>query len=195
MKKALLILLCLYTATSMAQSSVYNMRKSQTNLGIGTGINATTGALGLTFSTIFDGKSGIGAGAGFSTWGNKFNASYINELSEKFMLFGGIGYSTGRTFTAAITDQNGNQTGEVFFKLLPISFVQVGSQLHFYSKNGGKFYIDFGLAFALSQPEARISDVRGTGFSSNDVQELKEVAEFLAPGGIILGFGYAFNLQ
>jgi hypothetical protein len=158
-----------------------------------TGINNSTGILGLSLDAPVARSISIEGGAGFSTWGYKLTAGgkyYFKPCHRGWALGTGITYNTGlASFQNTMETTNGVQE-KVILNLKPqtnlyfaaYSYVNLG-------KNKNRFYTMFGWSIPLSSDH--YVQTAGTEISENS----KKVMNILAPGGLILGIGFSFGVN
>ena len=200
MRKPLLIaLMALISAAAVSAQGKHNYRskpRSEGNcpkvyIGFGTGINFSTGLLGINVDVPVVGGLSLSSGAGLSTWGYKVygEARYAFKPCNRGWAIGtGLTLNTGLSdFSSTMPTTYGERT--VTMDLQPKTNVFLCGY-HFWTmgKRYNRFYLQFGYSVPLSNYDYVIT--------SGDVLTSEGAAamDILSPGGLIFGIGFSFGL-
>ena len=199
MKKITLIAL-LFAGTIANTYAQDNTPKPQTSkpcakfyLGPSIGLNNESGLFGLNLDLPLDQVS-IGAGFGMSTWGTKAygEVKYFFKPCHTGWAVGlGITHNTGLS-QAQMSMETTNSTpgketvtldtkGETNAFLAGYRFWNLGRSKH-------RVYLEFGWSVPFSAPQYNITTGQ-TLVPTND-----KALKLMAPGGLIIGFGFSFGL-
>jgi hypothetical protein len=193
MKKALLILgIILLSLELNAQSDQYFEQEERPKfyLGIGTGFNTYTGLAGVSGNYLVDDKLFVQAGLGLSMWGYKtslglrYDRSYRNGFTFGLNLV----HSTGLDDIDLELETSSGASREVNMRLERTNSINLKSGYNWWISEKNTFNITLGYAFALKNQPWTVKDGSSLSVTSH------QVLDILAPGGIILGFGFSFGL-
>jgi len=193
MKKILLFLgIILLSAKLHAQTNEYFDPDDRPRfyLGLGTGINTYTGLAGLSGNYIIDGKLFVQAGLGISSWGVRTSIGLRYDQSYR----NGFTYGINLVNSSGIPDidfeleTTSGSTQNVNMLLERTNTINLKAGYNWWLGKNNTFYINLGYSIALKRQPWTVKD--GSSLSATSQQ----VLELVAPGGIILGFGFTFGL-
>ncbi len=161
-------------------------------IGLSTGFNNESGALGLDIDVPVAKQVSVGAGAGVGTWAGKFYTEgryYFGHCNRGWAFGGGFTYSTGvKDLRANLLTIYGNE--DVVLRLKPIVNTFVAAYRFWnLGRRGGRFYINIGYSFALSK--TRYEVLSGHMLNSLTVKGI----DIIAPGGFVAGLGFSFPIH
>lgn len=161
-------------------------------LGLGTGLNYSTGLIGLNIEVpVFKGLS-LGAGAGLSSWGNKFFGEVrysFSPCNRGWALGTGVTYNTGlQDLVTELPTTYG--TRSVMLELNPkLNAFICGYRIWTVGKSArNRFHLQLGYSIPLSNDDYTVRS--GDILTSDGVA----VMNVLSPGGLIFGIGFSFGI-
>jgi hypothetical protein len=193
---ALIALLSVSSVSAQRQDQKDLRSKTDTRcpklyLGFGTGINFSTGLLGVNVDIpVVEGFS-LSTGAGISSWGYKVygEARYAFKPCNR-----GWAVGTGLTLNTGLEDFQAEMpttfgTRLVTMDLNPKTNLFICGY-HFWNmgKRNHRFYLQFGYSIPLSNNDYTIKS--GDVLTSDGAA----VMDVLSPGGLILGIGFSFGI-
>lgn len=161
-------------------------------LGVGSGIaNSSTGIFGLRFDARVGDKVILGVGAGISSWGPKVSFSAYYQTASNWCPMITIGSALGADSIPLSQELVDGTTKTVDMKLDPVNSLSLGVEKQWFTKRGNRFYLDLGYAisFAQSKPFRTLDPTEKLSVNSDRIMQV------IAPGGIVIGFGYSFRLN
>lgn len=163
-------------------------------VGGGTGINSTTGMLGVLVSVKASDEFFLQAGWGIGGWGRKFSAGFKYELKKTNSWGFGINYSTcsgqDRFNTVLETSDSGKVAmRSVTIQLMRCSNINLITSYKWIFKKHHRFYLDLGYAIPVETEPYRA--LTNSTLTSNGKSSLNR----RQPGGLIIGFGVLFGVQ
>ena len=165
-------------------------------LGLSGGINNPAGFLGLDLNMPVSKHVLLGAGAGFSTWGDKLHVDakyFIHSTTPSWAFGGGFTYALGeKNFKTTMDTEDGSgydRSEEVTVNQKAQSNLFVAAYRYWnLGRQKNKCYLEMGYSIPLNT--VSYEQVNGDPMTSTSDAAMK----LLAPGGIILGFGFSFGL-
>jgi len=162
-------------------------------MGFSGGINNPSGMLGFDVNIPQKNYGMIGAGLGFSTWGNKAHADYRHFFGKNHLgwsLLGGLAVNSGvYNFRAKLRTMNHTRE-PVTINMDPTQTIFLGAS--HYSKIGrsnNRFFVNLGWNFPLLPPNYHIT-YNGPDLSNSGSRYLG----LRKPGGPMAGIGVLFGL-
>jgi hypothetical protein len=164
-------------------------------LGIGTGINAYTGLIGITAEfNVAEPISLVGA-LGIGSWGSKSSIGirYYPHYPSQWAFTLSYSHCSGipdvdvKLEEEFVKGQDGSETYQV--DMLSISTVNISAMKHWLigKRKVNRIHVEFGYAIPTSSDRYRIgADLTDDG---------KTFMQLLQPGGIIVGTGFTFGLR
>lgn len=193
LKRILTLLFCCIATFAIANP--YGGRQSRScskfYLGLSTGIDNQSGIIGVNFDVPVTGRFSLGTGLGLSLWGYKTYGEgrfYFKDCNRGWALGAGVTHSTG--FDNIISELPTTiGTTDVSMNLNPTTNV-IFSGYHFFNLGRGnhRFYLQLGWSHRITESPYTIT-------SGHKLDADGEAGmNILAPGGVILGFGFSFGL-
>jgi hypothetical protein len=180
-------------------------------LGIGTGLNYKTGAIGLSLAYRMAPKTLVELNMGIGGYGSKIGLGGVFNVIEKGTWCPSLSFSRASggsdlplTVEVEVPSSNGTATAKTDTKinLSPMFTLTPGVQRQFISKNGNRFILEFGFAiplntatqeFAESMAEVNGVMVPTSMLKFSSVQ--KTAFKLLDPAGLSLGLCYYFGFK
>lgn len=191
MKSKFLIFLFLVSIISAnAQDIIPTPKPPDVYLGIGTGLNAYTGFLGISGNLRLTKQSFFQAGLGLGSWGYKYSIGFGYDLTDnrRWALGAGLSYCTGlRNVDMEMEMYNGG-TEPVKIYLKSAKTLNLKATHNWIIGRKNTFYVDMGYAVPLQTSPWEITD--GSIVSENS----RKALDLVSPGGVILGLGFTFGL-
>jgi hypothetical protein len=163
-------------------------------IGFSTGFNNPAGAIGFDFSVPIHRYLAIGAGGGFSTWGNKlyFDAKYFLKPHHRGWALGaGFTFNSGdNNFRTRNMETIAGRKEQVTLDL--ITQQNVFFAIYHYWNLGhryNRFFVELGWSIPLN--ENRFNQLSGDPLTSSSANRIDR----LAPGGLMAGLGFSFGLH
>lgn len=183
MKKSILVLSVILLVSTI------NLKAQKCYLGIGSGVNNSSGMLGVFFETPINSNFSAKAAAGIGGWGTKAGIAVKYYKAFPSSMSFGIGYSTASglsDFEYEVELENGDKSKEKFNL----------KRAHMIDFTMGKSWgekVRFNLEFGYS---LKISGGSYEHLDSNEElsDDAKKVFDMLSPGGLIVGIGLSFRL-
>ena len=156
------------------------------------GLNNNAGVVGVGLDILAAPRFSVDMGAGFSTWGKKVFAGakyYTRECHSGWAFGGGATYATGQNkYTADLQTVYGT-TEPVELNLHP----QVNAFIAAYKywnigKRFNRVYLELGWSLRVTRTE--FDQTAGSEINTTSVKAMN----VLSPGGLIIGFGFAFGI-
>ena len=196
----LTFLLFVFCFSAKAQFKVknHNTNHSPLYIGIGTGINASSGAIGFKFNYELTPKLMLDAGLGIGTWGYKqtINLLYITKPENGWNP--GIGISRGGGVDTASMDiealnLKNNIVGTYYLQceLKNMFAMNFMVQKQWYTKSKNRLALDLGIAISMKN---QVDPVRSKDLNYVVTTKGQNNVLMAAPGGLIAGFSYNFKL-
>lgn len=162
-------------------------------LGLGSGINYSTGLIGLNIEVpVFKGLS-IGGGAGLSSWGTKFFGELrysFSPCNRGWALGTGVTYNTGlEDFATDLPTTRG--TRSVTMDLNPkLNAFLCGYRIWTVGKSArNRFHLQLGYSMPLSNDDYTILSP-GVVLADEGVAAM----DLVSPGGLVFGIGFSFGI-
>jgi hypothetical protein len=191
MRQFFLITVSLFTVLTInAQSSrPKEYTTPQFSLGLGSGMNNYTSALGISgnlkVAEQFFLQGGLGAGA----WGSKYSVGIRYDLHKGSGWSYGMGYSQCSGAKNMDLTLNNNGATEIYkLDLLEASAINLKATRNWMVSKTIMLYIDLGYAVPLQNEPWHVT----SGPSTSDLA--KTFLNLMAPGGVIVGTGISFGL-
>jgi hypothetical protein len=210
MRRLLFIFQFVFFAGLVAQnadSSLLKLRNKRFFIGIGSGINAHTGYLGLSGELLIRDQMFLRGGLGFSNWGYKLSGALKVQKAYKSSFGIALGYSyvSGiknvlfdlETDRADIGNSNNGivtitEVRKVNMDLLPASVLSVAASYNWLIKKRHRIYLE--LSYGLKTPR---SAYKPKNLEFNAFERLSSKSQttmdILQPGGVGFSFGYMFG--
>ncbi|MDP4271393.1 MAG: hypothetical protein Q8909_14920 [Bacteroidota bacterium] len=191
MKKVLLIAVCLFTVLiiNAQNSKPKEYTTPQFSLGLGSGINNYTSALGLSGNLKVAEKFFLQGGVGVGAWGSKYSVGIRYDLHQGSGWSYGFGYSQCSGAKNMDLTFNNNGTTETYkLDLLEASTINLKATRNWMVGKSTMLYIDLGYAVPLQSEPWHVT----SGPSMSDLG--KTTLNLMSPGGIIVGTGITFGL-
>ena len=164
-------------------------------IGFSSGINNPAGAIGFDFDVPVHKYLSIGAGGGFSTWGNKlhFDAKYFIKRNHRgWALGGGFTFNSGdNNYTTRYMETTAGYREKVNLDL------RVQRNIFFavyHYWNLGRRYNRFFTGFGWSVPLVDKKFIQLSPGSSLTQASANRI-DRLAPGGLMVSLGFSFGLH
>jgi len=202
MKKPLLIVLIALLFTNIVTAQISrplassNKAKPKAScgkvyIGFGTGINYSSGLMGLNVDVPVTGSFSLGTGVGISSWGYKLYGEaryYFSPCNRGWALGTGLTLNTGlSSFQSELPTTYGTDlvTLELHKKL---NAFLCGYRFWDMGKRGHRFHLQLGYSLPLSNDDYTI--LSGHTLDSDGVA----IMDILSPGGLIFGMGFSFAI-
>lgn len=202
MKKLTLVLVLIaLSVTSFAQRGYkgYKSGKGGRNsyecpklyIGVTAGIENPGGLVGFNIDVPVTQRFSLSGSAGLSSWGYKAGGEgrfYFGDCNRSWALGAGVTYNTGlKNFSATLPTTFGDAT--VLMDLNPKTNVFFAVHKFFnLGRNGHRFNIMAGYSM-------RLDDDNYTILNNYELTtEGEDVMRVLAPGGVMIGFGFTFGV-
>lgn len=160
-------------------------------LGVGTGLNATTGIFGLRFDARVSDKVMLGVAAGIGSWGGKISFSGNYQTASGWCPMISISRASGADSIPMALELANGQTKTIAMRLDPVNVITLGVEKQWFTARGNRFYLDLGYAIPTTagNPFSTVNpfDV----ISPNSTRAMK----FASPGGLVVAFGFALKLS
>jgi hypothetical protein len=171
----------------------HHVRPPFSYIGFSTGINNPCGILGLDYELPVKKYFSLGAGLGFSSWGNKLHLEgkyYLDKHQRGWALVAGLGYNTGvYNFKTHLRTVGGGKQ-QVTFNLQPVGTYFVGAAKYWrIGRKYNRFFINAGWDIPLMPPHYDM--VGGGPLTESSTTYMNR----RSPGGLMLGFGCSFGLH
>ncbi len=190
-----LFILALSATTAFGQTPVKtNDRRSQicakTFFDLSTGINNNGGILSIGIDAHVANNASINGGVGISGWGYKMYAGgkyYLKPCHEGWAFGGGATYSTGLPEFTFDMETVASSSEEVVLELKPQANLFAAAYRYWQlGKKRNRIYLQLGLSIPVTGD--KYYQVSGNKLSSAS----NSLVRTIAPGGIIVGFGFSF---
>jgi hypothetical protein len=173
---------------------VNEKRKDQLefNLGTSTGINNSTGILGIHGEFLINNKVSITVGAGLSSWGGKLclNGKYFLKPDHKGWAFGGGLTQASGSSSMDIEEKlkSGNSISHTF-KLNPIVGLDlIAARYWRLGERRNRIYLQLGYNRALTTNQYKLLS------PTQPNPDFYKVMDLLSPRGIVVALGFSFKL-
>ena len=208
MKKIILSLLIVFVGLS-AKAQQDNFPKKETHgktrhgksthrpifyINISTGINNNTGFIGASAEVPVAGHFSVEGGAGISTWGSKLTASCKYYLNDNFK---GWAFGAGFTYNTGLSNFQDNL--ETIYGTTETVTLDLHSRANIFAaaykywrlgKRANRIYMELGYSIPVSGGD-KFVQTSGDPISSNSTKAIN----LIAPGGLIVGFGFSFGVH
>lgn len=178
-------------------------------LGIGTGLNYKTGAIGLSLAYRIAPKALVELNMGIGGYGSKIGLGGVVNVTEKGTWSPSLSFSRASggtdlplTVEVEVPGSNSPAKTKTNINLSPMFTLTPGVQRQFISKNGNRFILEFGFAIPMNTPTQEFAEstaeVNGVmvptsllKFSSTQ----KSAFKLLDPAGLSFGLCYYFGFK
>ncbi len=220
MKNKLFLLICLFICSHVAfaqyespykneSSSVSSSENPNFYLGLGTGLNYKTGALGLSLAYRMAPKTLVELNMGLGGYGSKIGLGGVFNVVEKGAWCPSLSFSRASGFSDLLTTvevevpgSNNAATTETKINLSPMFTLTPGVQRQFISKKGNRFVLEFGFAIPLNTATQEFAEsfaeVNGVQIATSLLKfsSIQKTAfQVLDPAGLSLGLCYYFGFK
>ncbi|MGE5317391.1 MAG: hypothetical protein ACM3ME_05305 [Chloroflexota bacterium] len=190
MKKILTIfvIFILSAGTIKAQEDAFTLPKVY--LGLGTGINAYTGLLGVAVNVRVLDKTFIEGGLGLGGWGYKYSFGLRYDFKTERTFGLGINYTgaTGLDNLEMDLETIDGTEKKTSLECLSGGTIDLKGRFSFKAGQKNRFYLDLGYAFPLEERYWKVKN----GVILSDVSEA--ALDITQPGGFMIGLGFLFGL-
>ena len=162
-------------------------------IGIGTGVNSTTGLLGVKVEALVCPQILMGLGVGYGTWGPKasLNAYYQTESGWCPM----IGFSRSAGLDSSKQNLKVIEKGVEIDKDVVMTYkaetlINLGLQKQWFTQKGHRIYLELGYAFGFDS-DPYILWTPGVKLT----QKSNQAVRLMSPGGLIIGAGFCFKIK
>lgn len=189
-KTSLTLIALVISLVSFAQKS-YRSEASCPKLymGISSGIENPVGLIGFNIDVPVVQSFSLGTGFGRSSWGWKTFADarfYFGKCNSGWALGTGVTYNTGiKDFVTQLPTTYGDRNVTLDFKPKVNAFFAAYKFWHVGHK-GNRIYINIGYSFRLDDDNYTVKSLHTL------TDDGKQVLQVLAPGGLMIGFGFNF---
>ena len=196
MKRIIIYLIIFLQFAFVKGQDDYFVSTPNFSIGLGTGINGSSGIVGVNLEYITQKDIGIMGGLGLGMWGYKGTGLvkvYTKGHGKGISYNAGISMSSGISdveFELETVDAFGSIIGmkQVDVNLLPSATVNFLMAYHWMFREKNRFYLEFGYSlpvtgktYEIITPNVYLSDAS------------KFIMQFLQPGGITIGLGFTFG--
>ncbi len=164
-------------------------------IGFSSGMNNTTGFLGLDFNIRVNKFVTLDAGAGPSTWGNKLYLGgkyYLQKAHRGWALAGGFSFSSGEE-NMHVTAATYYGTERVHLALRPQTNAFIGVYRYWtLGKKYNRIFVHAGKSIALHP--VRFHETYGDPLTEDAKRQIRNMSPGGFLGGLTLGGGFSFGL-
>ncbi len=160
-----------------------------TYLGISTGINSPSGAIGLRLDSKLSDKVMLGVGAGLGSWGYKISFTGYYQTPSNWCPMFGIGRASGAPEVPITIQESGKLDRTININLDPVTYANLGVQKQWFTNKGNRLFIELGYCFAFNN-----NAFKPVNPAEKLSVETRQVINFISPGGLIAAFGFALKL-
>jgi len=160
------------------------------HLGVGTGIDNFTGALGISGTLRVTEMVSVRGGFGVGGWGTKSSIGLKFDKGANSKWAYNLGYSACSGLEDFVTELENNSSvnKDVTLDLLSASTLNLAIDRNWRVGRHNLFYLEMGYAVPLQGRRWTVKD--GTTLSTDS----ENFINMMQPGGIIFGLGFAFGL-
>lgn len=163
--------------------------------GVGTGINAHYGLLGLELNVKTVEQLYVDAAVGLGSWGTKLSGGLIWMSQDKKGWSYELSYSHSRGYSdfeldLEVEDSLGKEKERaVIVDLKPASTINLIMSHHWAFRNGNRFNLKFGYALPI---EDEPFELQSKSYEFTD--ESKLLLSSMQPGGLLLALSFSFGM-
>ncbi len=198
MKKPFLLILAALLCAHFSFAQNRNSRNTpkevpcpKVYIGFGTGINYSSGLIGLNIDVPVVGGLSLGTGVGLSSWGYKVYGEaryFFSPCNRGWAIGTGITLNTGLdNFQTDLPTTFGTRTVWLDLHNKTNAFV-CGYRFWTMGKRNNRFHLQLGYSIPLSNDDYTV--LYGDVLSD----EGEAVMDILSPGGVIVGIGFTFGI-
>jgi hypothetical protein len=163
-------------------------------IGLSTGLNNNTGLIGVSGEIPVASHFSVEGGAGISSWGTKLTASCKYYLGDNF---NGWAFGAGMTYNTGLSNFHDNL--ETIYGTTETVTLNLHVQANVFAaaykywrlgKGANRIYIELGYSVPVTSGP-KFDQTSGDPISGSSTN----VINFIAPHGLVAGFGFSFGIH